>query len=324
MDEWFLKTAVMSLVSVALVGAFRAEAASPRTDGYVIIDSGWKDGEGGSPQAPFDAEILALAEAGLTISKGFPELVMGNDYAGLKPGFRLWVVGACRDKKRAEKVAKVLRTVKPGVYVRAVVMGDLKGTCPVEKTPAKRGTAGRACTRINATGRIVRQGTHWAVCEHQDGVSILGVGEPDWIELGFEDIGLGAEEVGTLSSRASRSVVCIEQEHTVTPSHHQNTALSCYARRDAEPGGVLSWDTSEVMGYPDEAACTEEEANQDFEFTSTNPDPYGTTMEPLTHTIWQVEKDIVTIVRTQPCEDATRCAYKVSNGRLQPTKECRW
>lgn len=114
--------------------AATAAAPPPATtgevvDAQVIIWGGGRTPEEGRKALErFEAERSGL-EALLSLGEGYPRVVASDALPGLKPGFHVVMLGACKPEEGKEPL-QTLQAFKPGVYARTVKMALAPGSCP--------------------------------------------------------------------------------------------------------------------------------------------------------------------------------------------------
>jgi hypothetical protein len=84
--------------------------------------------EGRKALERFEAERSGL-EALLSLGEGYPRVVASDALPGLKPGFHVVMLGACKPEEGKEPL-QTLQAFKPGVYARTVKMALAPGSCP--------------------------------------------------------------------------------------------------------------------------------------------------------------------------------------------------
>jgi hypothetical protein len=98
-------------------------------DAQVLIWGGGRTSEEGRKALErFEAERSGL-EAVLSPGEGYPRVVASDTLPGLKPGFHVVVLGACKPEQAKEPL-ETLQAFKPGVYARAVKMALGPESCP--------------------------------------------------------------------------------------------------------------------------------------------------------------------------------------------------
>jgi hypothetical protein len=98
-------------------------------DAQVLIWGGGRTPEEGRKALErFEAERSGL-EAILSLGEGYPRVIASDTLPGLKPGFHVVMLGACKPEELKEPLS-TLQAFKAGVYARAVKLALGSGNCP--------------------------------------------------------------------------------------------------------------------------------------------------------------------------------------------------
>ncbi|RKG58038.1 hypothetical protein D7X30_16260 [Corallococcus sp. AB011P] len=122
-----MRSYIFVLGLLAFTGAFQAEAADKPV---ALIWKGSKDKAEAEAQGDTWADLGKLLEkTGLSLPDGYPKLVESKTVPGLKPGFRVWLLGTCPSDEGGP-VLEHLKLLAPGTYSRPVKLPAKKLACP--------------------------------------------------------------------------------------------------------------------------------------------------------------------------------------------------
>lgn len=94
----------------------------------LIWGGGQTPEEGAKALQRFEAERGGL-EALLSLGTGYPRVIASDTVPGLKPGFHVVLLGACKPEEAKEPLS-TLQAFKPGVYARTVKLPLAADSCP--------------------------------------------------------------------------------------------------------------------------------------------------------------------------------------------------
>jgi hypothetical protein len=111
-----------------------AAAPTPAETGAVVEAQVLIWGGGRTPEEGLEALERFEAERGglealLPLGEGYPRVVASDTLPGLKSGFHVVVLGACKPEEVKEPLS-TLQAFKPGVYARTVKLALGPGSCP--------------------------------------------------------------------------------------------------------------------------------------------------------------------------------------------------
>jgi hypothetical protein len=125
----------------------RAEPAPApaNVEAQVLIWGGGRTPEEGRKALErFEAERAGL-EAILSLGEGYPRVIASDTLPGLKPGFHVVLLGACKPEE-AQEPLETLQSFKQGVYARAVKLAPGPDSCPKHEN----GLGGAGTERLKA------------------------------------------------------------------------------------------------------------------------------------------------------------------------------
>jgi hypothetical protein len=106
-----------------------ASSTGEEVEAQVLIWGGGRTPEEGRRALErFEAERSGL-NAILSLGEGYPRVIASGTVPGLKPGFHVVLLGACKPEE-AQEPLETLQSFKPGVYARTVKLALGPGSCP--------------------------------------------------------------------------------------------------------------------------------------------------------------------------------------------------